>query len=158
MSTRSTLEGLRQLAVLTEKCVEKGLAARRQALRYAHHYRIKAEEFRKQAAGSRFPETQERLCALPLPTSVCAIWPNSWATGRGSDWDQANRAAIAQHSKAQVARSHCVIRSDLSQHTRHHPGDARRDRQQPKQAWNAIGPSVRDSAGPAVDATRRPSV
>ena len=37
---------------------------KQQAQRYAQHYRVKAEEFRKQAARSRFPEIQARLLRI----------------------------------------------------------------------------------------------
>lgn len=61
MSPRSALDELMELAALTERCVDQALVARHLAQSYAHHYRVNAEEFRKQAARARFPEIRERL-------------------------------------------------------------------------------------------------
>jgi hypothetical protein len=74
MSARSTLEELRQLSEITEKCVARVLAAQGQAQSYAHHYRINAEEFRKQAACCRFPEIRERLLRIAASNErLCSI-------------------------------------------------------------------------------------
>jgi hypothetical protein len=52
------------LFAITEQCIAQARAAKQQAQKYAYHYRVNAEEFRKQAARSRFPEIQARLLRI----------------------------------------------------------------------------------------------
>jgi len=52
---------LRQLLAMTEQCAAQVRAVRRQAEKYSDHYRVNAEQFRRLAAGCRYPEIRERL-------------------------------------------------------------------------------------------------
>ena len=61
MKALPALDELQQLWALTDECLAKALTARRRAEKYAHHYRANAEELRRQAARSRFPEIRDRL-------------------------------------------------------------------------------------------------
>jgi hypothetical protein len=55
---------LRQLLATTAQCAAQVRAARKQAEKYADHYRVNADEFRQTAARCRFPEIRERLLRI----------------------------------------------------------------------------------------------
>jgi hypothetical protein len=61
MRALSALDELKELLATTEQCAEQARVAKQQAQRYAAHFRANAEEFRKLAVRSRFPEIQARL-------------------------------------------------------------------------------------------------
>lgn len=62
--TLSTFDELQELRAITEQCAAQAVIAKQQAAKYAQHYRISAEEFRKRAERSRFPEIQARLLRI----------------------------------------------------------------------------------------------
>ena len=64
MRALSTLDELKELLAITEQCTAQARLAKQHAQKYAQHYRVSAEEFRKQAARCRFPEIQARLLRL----------------------------------------------------------------------------------------------
>jgi hypothetical protein len=64
MRPPSVFDEINELATLTEQCVARAALAKQQAQRYADHYRANADEFRKLAARSRFPEIQVRLLRI----------------------------------------------------------------------------------------------
>jgi|SRR6516162_1508503 len=64
MRAPSALDELKELLAITEQCTAQALMAKQQAQKYAQHYRASAEEFRKQAARSRFPEIRARLLRI----------------------------------------------------------------------------------------------
>jgi hypothetical protein len=64
MSAQSKLDELKELLAITEQCAAKALVAKQQAQRFADHYKMNAEEFRKMAARSTFPEIQARLLRI----------------------------------------------------------------------------------------------
>jgi len=64
MRPPSVLDEINELAILTEQCVARAASAKQQAKKDADHYRANAEEFRKLAARSRFPEIQVRLLRI----------------------------------------------------------------------------------------------
>ena len=57
------LDELKELLAKTEQCAAQALIAKQQAQKYAQHYRANAEELRKQAARSRFPEIRRPAVA-----------------------------------------------------------------------------------------------
>jgi hypothetical protein len=61
MRAPSALDELKELLAITEQCAEQARVAKQQAQRYAQHHELNAEEYRKLAARSRFPEIQARL-------------------------------------------------------------------------------------------------
>ena len=74
MRALSTLDELQELLAITEHCAAQALMAKQQAQKYAHHYRVNAEEFRKQAARSRFPEIRARLLRIAASSErLCNI-------------------------------------------------------------------------------------
>ena len=58
------MDELEELLTLTGQCAEQASAAKRQAQRYAAHFKANSEEFRKLAARSSFPEIQTRLLRI----------------------------------------------------------------------------------------------
>jgi hypothetical protein len=64
MSVPTALDELKELLELTEQCAAQARAAKQQAQRYAAHYKVNSEEFRKLAARSHFPEIQARLLRI----------------------------------------------------------------------------------------------
>jgi len=64
MRALSALDELKELLAMTEQCAAQARVAKQQAQRYAQHYRMNAQEFRKLAARSRFPEIQARLLRI----------------------------------------------------------------------------------------------
>jgi len=52
------------LLAVTENCVNQALLARQQAARFSEHHRIQAEEFKRQAASARLPETRASLLRI----------------------------------------------------------------------------------------------
>jgi hypothetical protein len=58
------LDELRDLLAVTENCVNQALLARQQSARFSEHHRIQAEEFKRQAARARLPETRASLLRI----------------------------------------------------------------------------------------------
>jgi hypothetical protein len=72
MGEWSALDELKQLLALTEQCAAHARAAKQQVQRFSEHYKVNAEQFRKQAALSYFPEIRERL--LRIAASNERLW------------------------------------------------------------------------------------
>jgi hypothetical protein len=64
MRAVSASDELKELLAMTEQCAAQARVAKQQAQKYAQHYRVNAEEFRKLAARSPFPEIQARLLRI----------------------------------------------------------------------------------------------
>jgi len=58
------LDELKELLALTEQCAAQARIAKQQAQRFAQHYKVNAEQFRKRAARSHFPEIRARLLRI----------------------------------------------------------------------------------------------
>jgi hypothetical protein len=93
----STLDDeLQELLSITEQCAAQVLAAKQQAGKYAQHYRVSAEEFRKQAERSRFPEIQVRLLRIAASSErLCDI-----AEGKTDEAGPADRAEHREPMKS----------------------------------------------------------
>ena len=64
MGELPALDELKQLLALTEQCAAQARVAKQQAQRFAQHYKANAEQFRKRAVSSHFPEIRERLLRI----------------------------------------------------------------------------------------------
>jgi hypothetical protein len=64
MTMLSVLDEVKALVAVTEQCAAQARVAKQQAQRYAQHYKVYAEQFRKLAARSPFPEIQGRLLRI----------------------------------------------------------------------------------------------
>ena len=60
MRASSTSDELKELLAVTEQCAAQARAPKQQAQRYATHFKVNSEEFRKLAARTSFPEIQAR--------------------------------------------------------------------------------------------------
>ena len=60
----TTLDELKELLAVTEQCAAQARAPKQQAQRYAAHFKVNSEEFRKLAARTSFPEIQARLLRI----------------------------------------------------------------------------------------------
>ena len=79
---------------MTERCAAQALVAKEQARKYAQHYRANAEEFKKQAARSRFPEIQARLLRIAASSErLCNIAEGTEAMSAGEGEGQAKEPA-----------------------------------------------------------------
>jgi hypothetical protein len=63
MRALSILDELNEFLAITEHCAAQAVMAKKRAQKYAQHYRANAEELRKQAARSRFPEIRRPAVA-----------------------------------------------------------------------------------------------
>jgi len=68
MKMLPALNELQELLVATKECAAQAQEAKHQARKYAEHYQVSAEEFKKQAARIRFPEIQARLLRIAAAT------------------------------------------------------------------------------------------
>ena len=64
MNSRSTLDELRELLDITQRCVTQAQDAQRQVARYAEHYRFQVEEFKKLASRAHSPEMSDRFLRI----------------------------------------------------------------------------------------------
>ena len=64
MKSRSTLDELRELLDITQRCVTQAQDAQRQVARYAEHYRFQVEEFKKLASRAHSPEMSYRFLRI----------------------------------------------------------------------------------------------
>src|SRR5215469_12818385 len=64
MNSRSTLDELRELLDITQRCVTQAQDAQRQVARYAEHYRFQVEEFKKLASRAHSPEMSYRFLRI----------------------------------------------------------------------------------------------
>jgi hypothetical protein len=110
----STQDELQELLSITEQCAAQVLAAKQQARKYAQHYRVSAEEFRRLAERSRFPEIQVRLLRIAASTErLCDI-----AEGKA---DEAGPADRAEHREPMKSSHEAARRTEdpISQAHRH---------------------------------------
>jgi len=87
MRAVSVSDELKQLSVITEQCAARALIAKQQAQKYAQHYRARAEEFRKQAACSRFPEIQARLLRIAVRDIAEGTACKAEVVGTAEPWE-----------------------------------------------------------------------
>jgi hypothetical protein len=81
MRPLSTFGELKELLAMTEECAAQARMAKQQAQRYAQHYKMNAEQFRKLAARSRFPEIQARLLRIASSNeTLCNIAEGTYVT------------------------------------------------------------------------------
>jgi hypothetical protein len=96
MRALSRLDELKELLAITEHCAAQALMAKQQAQKYAHYYRVNAEEFRRQAARSRFPEIQARLLRIAASSErLCNL-----AEGKGDVTESEGRAEPGEPAKS----------------------------------------------------------
>ena len=122
----STLDELQELLSITEQCAAQVLAAKQQAAKYAQHYRVSAEGFRKQAERSRFPEIQVRLLRIAASTERL----RNIAEGKT---DEAGPADRAEHREPVKSSHEAAMRTEdsVSQARRHvAEAEARIERQE----------------------------
>jgi hypothetical protein len=72
MKALSAADELKELLAMTKQCAEQARVAKQQAQRFAQYYKVNAEQFRKLAARSPFPEIQDRL--LRIAASNERLW------------------------------------------------------------------------------------
>jgi hypothetical protein len=81
MGELPALDELKQLLALTEQCAAQARVAKQQAQRFAQHYKANAEQFRKRAVSSHFPEIRERLLRIAASNErLCDIAEGILAT------------------------------------------------------------------------------
>jgi len=128
MSELSALDELKQLLALTEQCAAQARAAKEQAQKFAEHFKVSAEQFRKQAARSPFPEIQARLLRIAASNErLCNIAEGILVTV------EAKGDTIAPESLLQPPQQTTIrpIEDAVSQARRHvAEGEARIERQE----------------------------
>ena len=126
MRALSTLDELKELLAMTEQCAAQARIAKQQAQKYAQHYRVNAQEFRKLAARSRFPEIQARLLRIAAANErLCNIADGTHTTIQAEG--HAGTPVTSRHEAAAVRRTE----DPVSQARRHvAEAEARIERQE----------------------------
>ena len=80
------LDELKKLLALTEQCAAQARIAKQQAQRFAQHYKVNAEQFRKRAARSHFPEIRARLLRIAASNErLCDLAEGILVTAEAKD-------------------------------------------------------------------------
>ena len=86
MRVLSVSDELKELLAINEQCAAQARVAKQEAQRYAQHFKMNAEEFRKLASRSRFPEIQARLLRIAaLNERLCNIADGTHTTAQTED-------------------------------------------------------------------------
>jgi hypothetical protein len=86
MRALSVLDELKELLATTEQCAEQARLAKQQAQKYTQYYKKNAEQFRKLAARSPFPEIQARLLRIAVANErLCNIADGTHTTAQTED-------------------------------------------------------------------------
>jgi hypothetical protein len=128
MKALSTLDELKGLLAITEQCTAQAAIAKQQAKKYAQHYRVNAEEFRKQASQCRFPEIQARLLRIAASNErLCDIVEGRVGEAKAEDRVEDGRPIRLTHKETTTKRAE----DPVSQARRHvAEAEARIERQE----------------------------
>jgi hypothetical protein len=97
MRAPTALDELKELWALAEQCVAQARVAKKQAQRYAAHFKANSEEFRKLAARSPFPEIQARLLRIAASNErLCNIAEGNDTTTRTEPVTSRHEAAVGR--------------------------------------------------------------
>jgi hypothetical protein len=99
MRALSVLDELKELLAITEQCAEQARVAKQQAQQYAQYHKQNAEQLRKLAARSPFPEIQARLLRIAAANErLCNIADGTHTTSQTED--HAVTAVTSRHGAA----------------------------------------------------------
>jgi hypothetical protein len=103
MRPLSTLDELNELLTITEQCAAQARVAKQQAERFAQHYKVNAEQFKKLAARSRFPLIQARLLRIgDFNERLCNIAEGTHAAARHMEGNAAPQKPVTSRREAAV--------------------------------------------------------
>ena len=106
MKALSTLYELQELLTRTEQCAMQVQTAKRQAQKYAQHYRVNAEEFRKQASQCRFPEIQARLLRIAASNErLCNIVEGRVGEAKAEGQPEYGQPIRLRHKETTIKRA-----------------------------------------------------